>query len=469
MKTLQTKRHLSGTLRSLIAAITMTTIFGGCSIDVPPPDLYSDPDAITDIESARSLLTSCYILYPHYEYDLSKLGNDFCTTNVSGKDVNQLNFYSWQDINISDFASECWLAYYNCIANIDVLQERIPNVVVTEASDSTKLKAVTAEANTLKAMCYFDLLRMFASTYDDTEDTLGVILKSGVGIEMKQRASKKQCAEYIKSLLLEAASVANSPTQNGWLSQKAAVYELAELALYTGDYNAAATYADSLIDGCDKSWTSKDNYSRIWGSASYAGRIFAFNTSDAVYAGIQYSDTEGDFFALNPELKLSDGDIRKEWTEYDKNIGGTTHTLFGKYNKVNKENGTNSYINRMRYAGAYFIAAEAYARLGMTDKAIATLNEYLEAVGAESIGTTLSGDMLTNRILHEKYKEFVGEGQNYFDLKRTHNALTKYGTWGSSVRATIGATDYRWTLPIPASEYRYNETVDQNRGWQINR
>lgn len=469
MRTLYAIRQLSTTVRSMIVVAFIIVGFSGCSIDVPPPDLYSDPDAITDIESARSLLTSCYILYPHYEYDLSKLGNDFCMTNVSGKDVNQLNFYSWQDINISDFASECWLAYYNCIANIDVLQERIPNVVVTEANDSSKLNAVIAEANTLKAMCYFDLLRLFASAYDDSEDTLGIILKSNVGIEMKQRSSKKRCAEYIKSLLLEAASIDNSPTQNGWLSQKAAIYELAELALYTGAYNDATTYAGILIDGCDKSWISKDNYGRIWSSTSYAGRIFAFNTSNSVYADIQYSDTEGDYFALNPELEMPDGDVRKEWTEYKKEINSITHILFGKYNKVNKKNGTNSYINRMRYAGAYFITAEAYARLGNSSKAIETLNEYLETVGAESIDTSLSGSKLTDRILHEKYKEFAGEGQNYFDLKRTHSDLKKYGIWGNSVRTTIGATDYRWTFPIPASEYRYNEVINQNRGWQINR
>lgn len=66
---------------------TMTVTFCACSINVPPPDLYSDPNAINSIKSARSLLTSCYLLYPHYEYELSTIGNDFCLTNLSGKDI----------------------------------------------------------------------------------------------------------------------------------------------------------------------------------------------------------------------------------------------------------------------------------------------------------------------------------------------------------------------------------------------
>lgn len=49
-----------------------------CSLDIPPADQYSDPDAITNVSTARSLLTSAYLLYPHYEYELSILGDDFC-------------------------------------------------------------------------------------------------------------------------------------------------------------------------------------------------------------------------------------------------------------------------------------------------------------------------------------------------------------------------------------------------------
>ena len=37
-----------------------------CSLDIPPADQYSDPDAITNVSTARSLLTSAYLLYPHY-------------------------------------------------------------------------------------------------------------------------------------------------------------------------------------------------------------------------------------------------------------------------------------------------------------------------------------------------------------------------------------------------------------------
>lgn len=35
-------------------------LMGGCSLNIPLEDQFSDPDAITDVLSARSLLASAY-------------------------------------------------------------------------------------------------------------------------------------------------------------------------------------------------------------------------------------------------------------------------------------------------------------------------------------------------------------------------------------------------------------------------
>lgn len=455
--------------KSIIAAAVVA--LSSCSINVPPPDLYSDPDAISNVKAARSLLTSCYELYPHYEYDLSTLGNDFCPTNLSGKDVNQQNLYYWQDNSISDFASESWLALYNCVANCDILLDRLPDIKTTTDAETAQLNAVKAEGETLKAMAYFDILRLFSSAYDNTADTAGIVIKSRTGVEVVPRRSKKESVEYIKSLLTDAASVDNHPSANGWLSQTAAQYLLAEVSLWANQWLNAASYAQNIIDNCDMTMFTPVNYNRLWADASFSGRIFAFYLNNSFYSSIQYSETEGDYYALNPDFaNFDDNDGRKGWTVYEMDMDGKTRSLFGKYNRMNKENTSIQYDNRMRYAGAFFIAAEAYARQGQDERAITTLNAYLNTIGSNPIDESLTGNDLIDRILQEKYKEFVGEGQNWFDLKRTHRgSLQRLLTWGSSVRSRISTDDYRWTLPIPASEYRYNDAVTQNPGWPINR
>ncbi|MBQ5476228.1 MAG: RagB/SusD family nutrient uptake outer membrane protein, partial [Bacteroidaceae bacterium] len=84
------------------------------------------------------------------------------------------------------------------------------------------------------------------------------------------------------------------------------------------------------------------------------------------------------------------------------------------------------------------------------------------------IPESISGDELISAIIIQKNKEFAGEGVNWFDLKRTNSQTTRLGNWGQSVSSVIKSNDYRWTMPIPSSEYKYNDNVRQNDGWHIN-
>ena len=440
--------------------------FTSCSVDVPPPDLYSDPDAITTVQSARSLLTSCYLLYPHYEFEFSILGNDFCLSSLSGKNIDQQNLYNWQDKDISTMAADVWLAYYNCIANCDVLLERMPDV----SNDNPAAKnAIMAEVKTLKAMCYFQLLRLYAQPYAKGEDADGIVLKNHVGLETPGRSSIARCTSYIRTLLTEAAAVENTPNRNGWLSQKAAINMLAELELYAGRYEEAAGYAKQLLDAMPDGALAAANYYRLWEAATYEGRIFAFNTTSTYYNGIQYDAKEGDYFALNPDMILKEGDTRKATNEYVMTMAGEERILMGKYNRRNKLELTTSYVEQMRYANTLFIYAEAMARTGKEDEARTRLNAYLTEMGASALDEALTGEALVKAILAEKYREFAGEGRNWFDLKRTLTSIPRLTRWGASKSAIIQATDYRWTFPIPSSEYKYNEAVTPNEGWPLNR
>lgn len=456
-------------LRKVALLAGSALVLASCSLNVPPPDQFSDPDAITDVNTARSLLTSCYLSFPHNEYEFSILGNDLCPSSLAGKDVEELNLYNWQDKNISDLASTVWLEYYNCISNCDALLERIDGITAETTADQKEQKAIKAEAQTLKAMCYFDLLRIYATPYDNNPNGDGVVVKNMFGFEANKRSSKKACLGMINTLLQAAADVDNQPQKNGWLSQTAAHYMLAETALYAADYTTAAKEADNVISHGDDSQIGSSSYSRLWRTESFAGRIFAFNTSTSFYTSIEYDSNDGDYYALNPHFTFADTDVRKTYTIYPKDMAGTERQLLGKYNMMNKQGTEPTYINRMRYAGAYFIAAEAYARLGDDNTARQRLNHYLGLVGATTVGDNVGGTQLIDAILEEKYKEFVGEGSNYFDMKRTHADIYRLNTWGKAQTSRIDSGDYRWTFPIPASEYKYNDKVTQNDKWPINR
>ena len=46
-------------------------LMGGCSLNIPLEDQFSDPDAITDVLSARSLLASAYEGLPQHLFEYS--------------------------------------------------------------------------------------------------------------------------------------------------------------------------------------------------------------------------------------------------------------------------------------------------------------------------------------------------------------------------------------------------------------
>ena len=446
----------------------LSVALASCNLNIPPLDQFSDPDAINNVSNARSLLSSAYVAYPHPEYEFSLLGNDFVPTSLSIKDVSSLNLYNWSDREISKLAPSLWQNYYNVIAQCDALLERMDNVKTSSTEEQNEKQTITAEAKTLKALCYFQLLKVFAPAYDLNPDAPGVILKTHLGIEDKQRSSIRDCVSTIRGLLSDAAQMDGTSRNNGWLSKTAVLYLQADVALYSGDYETAITSGNAVIAKANDAYFTSEGISNLWAKDSYAGRIFAFNIHSTYYSNIQFSMQEGDYFCVNPKLNVGASDLRYTSFTYPFVMNGTVRTLLGKYNRCNKLNQTTAYINTMRYAGAYYIVAEAYCRKGETEAARVLINHYWHCIGVSEAPAGITNQALLELILTDKQREFVGEGVNFFDLKRTHLAsLPRYSQWGTSASSSISSTDYRWNFPIPVSEYRFN-SVEQNAGWPSN-
>lgn len=459
---------------TVVAAVVSCSILalgGGCSLDIPPADQYSDPDAITTVEAGRSLLSSVYASYPHYELQLSLLADDYCPTSLQGQDATLARFYNWDENAISDFSETAWQAYYSTITSCNTLLERVDGIKTSTESEQQEKSYIVAEANALKAMGYFDLLRLFAPPYAAGENNDGILLKEHLALEYLGRSSVKACTDTIVSLLSRAASVSHEPKSNGWLSQTACRCLLAEVWLYKGDYQQAAAAARQVIDAGGDAPFSATAYSQLWSTGQSAQRLFAFNIDQTYYTEVLANPlTDGDLYMMNPQLTYAATDIRRAHSVNAMDMQGVTRNLMGKYAGMIHQETTPTYVNRLRYAEAYFIAAEAYSRLGQYDEARSLVNHYLTLVGGSPIPETVSGTALTDSILHEKQLEFVGEGTRYFDLKRTRKtALPRLTRWGSAVSSTVDADDHRWTWPIPRSEYLYNENVTQNEGWPLSR
>ena len=452
-------------MKKYLIYVLSVVLLSGC-LDIPLEDQFSDPDAITTTETARELLSSAYNSLPRHQMELSVLSDDFVPSNLAAKYVELLNLYNWQEKAIDDLSDNIWNGYYVTVAIVNALLPRLDNVLPKDEADKAELENICSEAKALKAMCYFDLLRLYGPRYSAENLTKeGIIIKNRLELDFLPRSSVKDCVDEIDRLLSEAVIVDNDDAEVFCLSTSAIKALQVELELYKGGYDKVVEIGLPLLNGAESRWT-KASYEALWSANDSDDRLFAPYIFDYFYRDLCYDKTSGDYFVLNPMLSYEDTDLRRSWAVYNISMGGSDVASLGKYNRMYYDNITVRYINTLRYSGVCFAVAEAYARDGQYDEARALLNTFLRAYGATELKESLEGDELVEEILFQKQKEFAGEGIRIFDLKRHGSTLKRMTNFGSGVSSTISADDYRWLFPIPQSEYKYNDKISQNNpGW----
>ncbi len=458
-----------------IAIYLFAVVLASGCLDIKLEDQYSDPDAISTVQRARELLSSAYNSIPRIQVQLSVLSDDFIPTNLSGGYAEMLNLYNWQERAIDDFSSTVWMDYYMTVATLNALIPRLDNVQTEGAEDEAALACIRSEAYALKAFCYFDLLRLYGPVWtDDNMDKDGIILKDRLELQFLPRSSVKDCIDEIIRLLDAAADLENNATEVYYMGKDAISAIRAEVELWRGDYEAAISYGLPLLGDAASRWTQTD-YDNMWSASDSRERLFAPYIFDTFYTDLCYDRESGDYYILNNDIVFEESDMREAWTVYPYTMAADTDNPrqirnLGKYNRMYYESVDVRYINTIRYSGVCFTVAEAYARNNQESEAVSLMNTYLEARGVpawDEADPDLTGDALIQAVLEEKRKEFVGEGTRWYDLKRLGGDLSRYSNFGNSVSSTIREGDYRWLLPIPRAEYRYNEAVTQNPDWPV--
>ena len=102
--------------------------------------------------------------------------------------------------------------------------------------------------------------------------------------------------------------------------------------------------------------------------------------------------------------------------------------------------------------------AEANCQLKNETAALTELNAFKTLRGLPAV--TLAGNALLEEILLERMKEFIGEGQRFFDLKRYGRAIVK-----TTPVVNLAFDDFKILPPIPQREVDGNPNIKQNRGY----
>ncbi len=456
-------------MKKILALYIFTLLFGSCSLDFPPEDEVSDPDAITSVTAGKRALAAAYDSYNEHSsaLDFVALSDDLQANPLLAKNPGLKNYYLLKGSDLVFLADAIWQGNYTTIAKVNVLLERLEQLSVAP-EQKEELQNLIAQAKCLKALCYFQLLKTFSPRFSQpNSEAYGILLKEKFTLtENVPRVTLTESVKAIQKLLDESE---NTTENSVLMSEDAAKYLQAELALWVGDYQKTIDFAYPLYQKYLPILES-ENPADIWtNNEKVPLRILTFdikNKNTRLYDNLEYSKTIGDYLEVNPNIKYADTDTRKGVYSipFTRNIGNGEKKVFhlGKYNEQRRNMVTN-YYTKFRAAGLVFLCAEAFSKLGEQDKAIAALNKFLTIRDSQPVSNSGNKEEILNIILAEKQREFVGEPERFFDLKRNHKSMTKK-TFTSSI--TFQADDYRWTLPIPPSEIKHNSAITQNKGWE---
>lgn len=475
-------------MKKLILLYTYLLLITSCtSLLEEDPKIFISPEAFyQNLEEATSAVYSTYdVLPPLYGLlgmpafaDISS--NSFKVTSSSAADFQPYDINTIGTTN--NLVANFWTNSYQGINRANTVINRVPNI----PGDDVLKSELIAEAKFMRALLYFNLVRLFGDVPLNLNETISLD-----NLNLGRSPQSDIYQQIIDDLIESAKNLPQSPKESGRAFIGAAKSLLAKVYITKGDFLSALPILNEIIESDD--FGLMNNYADVFKEANDNGieSIFAvqFNSttdgnnlngwclSQKLSAYVNGTPVF-DIIEVSDELfnSYEIGDNRKQLnavTEYVTMAGDTINfqALIFKYtdgiftDKGESYNNTyNSDVNIpiLRFADILLMFAEAENLVnGPTTQAFEALNKVRRRAfgvdinsGSEHDITGLSQEDLNQAIWLERFREFPLEGQQWFDLIRTNRA-----------ESTLGISSNQTLYPIPQRELDINDQLTQNPGY----
>lgn len=373
--------------------------------------------------------------------------------------------------------SSTWSIWYYSYYTISAANNVINNLEGKTSSTVTQkqIDNIKAEALAVRALCYFDLVNVFAQPYTYNKEALGVpvVLVTEMGSPARNKVS--EVYDQIVKDLVEAEKLMSDDYSREGVIDKAAAFNklsiqalLSRVYLYMGEWQKAADYATTVIESNKYSLQTGDKYLDMF-TANVATEkdeiIFEVYSSikNSYWDGsgweqmsyvttLDDSNGSADVCASEDLIKTFEAtDQRLALYELKNNTDWECKKYAGKEGSgVPKENNTIV----IRLSEMYLNRAEAIIN-GATISGV-TASGDLSALAAAR-GTSQAAPSKTG-VLEERRRELAFEGHYFFDLKRTGTGVVRTDNRGINVPFP----DNKWAMPIPKAECEANPNMEQN-------
>lgn len=439
---------------------------GACdkALNVEPQNNISSTKGYSTKEDAAAGLLGCYDGLQNTNYYGASFPSDIDMVSNNIVEVGTYNttygLVAQNQISADNGEmATLWQSIYDTINRCNYLLEESDKI-----TDQAFAKLTTqAEARTIRALCYMDLLALWGGT------TAGYGYSGGAGVPLRltptlavgeqtmpqARASETNVAAAIRADLDFA--IANLSTGTGTRATKNAAQALrARFELRMRNYADALKFAQQVpassgfATAAPSSSTSTPD--AIW-------QLFFSATDQNLYAFYWFPSPGGrNEFDPSPGLIAAHttGDLRLP-------INNSTATA-GTTLKYIRTATRDDYFNVVRYAEVYLTIAEAAAQTGALITATNNLNIIRKRAGLANTTATTAATLVTD-ILRQRRLELAYEGHYWIDLRRTNTVQSSLGT-GSATSPNAYDQTFRNLFPLPQRDINLAPGVlVQNQGY----
>lgn len=491
----------------LIAALALIFL-ASCKkefLDASPTDAVSETNVFTTVTNGETVINGIYrYLYSRFDnQNTPGQGGVMLMLDFMGDDINQAvaNWYSpgngtggWVNQKNPDnsYVAYPFRMYYRCIGNANSI---IANVDAAAGSPADKSR-LKAEALTMRAWAYFNLVQIYAKRFDaaTTNSQLGVsmpLLPTDVKLP---RSTVAEVYTQINKDLTDAVAAfatASAPRNKSHLSLRAAYAIWARVALVQQNWALAAQHASQVLTLGGFSLMSNAQYQAGFNDISNPEWIWGCfiqddqgDTFGSYHAQISYNGNttyiRGTPKRINVALYnlITATDVRKRMWEPNPDATNfpLPSTAFSRSPYMSRKFSirnlpTIADVPYIRLAEIYLIIAEANARIGGANEAQARAALFTLAVNRDPnyVLSTNSGQALIDEIMVQRRVEFWAEGHRWFDLKRLNQPLDRTVV-PNIVSASVGgvltvpapSASNLWQFMIPTTEIQANPNAVQN-------
>lgn len=450
-------------------------------LEVQPRQSIDAATALNTPEAINSNLANIY----SYLKDVTLYGRDLMATAEAMSDNSRIinragGRYQNHGFNVANSHLAPWQQSYFAINEINLLLEALQR---NQQLSPDFRDQVEGQAKTMRALLYFNLMRVFA--YEPKTTVPGSAIKGGVPlilngviepgqITFPSRASIDEVYRQMYQDLTDG--VAKSPNSGGphRVTKAAARALFAKVALYNEDWANAERYAtDALASGVGI-FVPNASYVDSWRVNNHPESILEVQFANAnevigVNESVQSAYTTrvsltattlggwGAVVPTNDFLALfQQGDVRRNLYVQGLNRSGVIATectkYLGKSGTVYMDN-----LQIIRTSEVFLIRAEARARQGNASGALEDVNRIRTRAGLTA-AADLTGQALLNEIILQRRLELAFEGDRWFDMKRRGQDVIK-------ATGNVPFDDFRILGFIPIREIQVNPNLVQNIGY----